>query len=120
MCYVNMYTYIYSTPLQKKKYEKELAEIETSLGVYGIAGDLRRLSNFLTLEGIIRDVLKKRDASVVIVGDDVTAWEALNLLAGTKANQGKRNQQGEHVAIQRTPGFIVDHAAPGIRNEPSS
>lgn len=83
-----MYTYIYAACLQKKKHEETLAAIETNLGIYGIGGDIRRLSNFLTLEGIIRDVLKRKGATAVVVGDDATFLDTLNLLAGSRVVLG--------------------------------
>lgn len=83
-----MYTYIYSSFLQKKQYSRQLMDIETDLGVYGLAGDIRRLSNFLTLESIIRDILKKRGATAVVVGDDGTFFNVFNLLVGSKVVLG--------------------------------
>ncbi|MBI4994722.1 hypothetical protein HZC21_03700 [Candidatus Peregrinibacteria bacterium] len=78
-----MYTYIYSSYLQRKKYNPLLLAIETSLSSYGISGDVRRLSNFLTIESITRDVLRKKSGTVVVVGDDKTAFEVINCLAGS-------------------------------------
>lgn len=83
-----MYTYIYAAALQRKKYESELAAIETSLGLYGISGETRRLSNFLTLDGIIRDLLKKKTPTAVVVGDDASFFDAMNFLAGSRAVLG--------------------------------
>lgn len=63
-------------------------DIETDLGVYGLTGDIRRLSNFLTLESIVRDILKKKGATAVVVGDDETFFSVFNLLAGSKVVLG--------------------------------
>lgn len=83
-----MYTYIYSSYLQKRKYQRQLSDIETELGAFGIGGDIRRLSNFLTLESISRDVLKKKNATAIVVGDDATFFQVMNLLAGSKVVLG--------------------------------
>ncbi|MDP3244852.1 MAG: hypothetical protein Q8M83_04320 [bacterium] len=83
-----MYTYIYAACLQKNKHEDTLAAIETNLSIYGIGGDIRRLSNFLTLEGVARDILKRKGATAVVVGDDATFLDTVNLLAGSRAVLG--------------------------------
>jgi diacylglycerol kinase family enzyme len=100
-----MYTYIYSNSLQEKKYSHFLSEMETDLSVYGISGDIRRLSDFLTLENIIRDVLKKKNQTVIVVGDDKLFFNVFNLLAESKVVLGfipiEKSYYGEIMGIQK-------------------
>lgn len=77
-----MYTYIYSACLQRKAYTRKLEAIETRLGVFGISGEIRRLSHFFTLDGLARDILKRKNQTVVVVGEDRTLFDVINLFAG--------------------------------------
>ncbi len=77
-----MYTYIYSASLQRKAYAQKIEAVETRLGVFGISGEIRRLSHFFTLEGVVRDILKRKNQTVVVVGEDRTLFEVINIFAG--------------------------------------
>lgn len=77
-----MYTYIYSAFLQKKNYARKIESIETRLGIFGITGETRRLSHFLTLDSVITDVLKRKNPTVVVVGDDRTLFDVINKIVG--------------------------------------
>lgn len=83
-----MYTYIYAEHLNKRKYENKLRIIEANLSAYGISGDVRRLSNFLPLEGIIREILRRKNQTVVGIGDDLLFFKLLNYLAKSKVILG--------------------------------
>lgn len=73
-----MYFYLYDVFLQKKKYEKILANIEaklTDLSINGIIGRLNILKNSTEL---IHDAVKRGAKTIVVLGDDTTFSNTLN------------------------------------------
>lgn len=67
-----MYFYIYDTFLADRRYERDLASIETRLTDLGISGKIGRLTPFTNAKGLIRDEAKRGTQTIVVVGNDET------------------------------------------------
>lgn len=67
-----MYLYVYDEFVQDRRYERELALIETRLTDLGIAGKIARLALFRDAREIIRDEVRQGVETVVAVGNDAT------------------------------------------------
>lgn len=77
-----MYYYIYDTALGDKKYAGFLARIENRLTDLGINGKINRLSFLKNIKQVISDEIKRGIKTVVVVGDDKTLGQILNIVAG--------------------------------------
>lgn len=75
-----MYSYIYDSFLQNKKFDKALAKIEGRLTDLGLSGKICRLSPLKSLEAIIKQEIKKGSQTIVIVGDDKTLVQSINII----------------------------------------
>lgn len=67
-----MYFYIYDTFLNDRRYERDLAMIETRLTDLGISGKIGRLTPFTNAKGLIRDEARRGMQTIVVVGNDET------------------------------------------------
>ena len=76
-----MYLYVFDEFVQDKKYQKELANIETRLTDLGISGKIARLALFRNAEEMIRDDLRRGVTTVVAVGNDETVKKMVNVAA---------------------------------------
>jgi len=74
-----MYLYVFDEFVQDKKYQKELANIETRLTDLGISGKIARLALFRNAEEMIRDDLRRGVTTVVAVGNDETVKKVVNV-----------------------------------------
>ncbi|MFA5048052.1 MAG: diacylglycerol kinase family protein [Patescibacteria group bacterium] len=77
-----MYYYLYDSFLNKKKYQQQLARIESRLTDLGINGKINRLSFLKNVKQVIHEEIRHGVKTVVIVGDDKTFNEIINLVAG--------------------------------------
>jgi hypothetical protein len=75
-----MYYYIYDAYLADKKYQQTLAKIETRLTDLGISGKINRLSFSKNIGQILKEEVKRGLKTVVVVGNDKTIGNILNLL----------------------------------------
>lgn len=71
------YSYIYASYLRGRKYEKQLYLIENRLTDLGINGKVHRMSQFKSLEEMIRDDAKRGITNIIIVGDDKMFHDAI-------------------------------------------
>lgn len=75
-----MYYYIYDNYLAEKKYQAVLARIESRLTDLGISGKIIRMSVFKNLSKSLNEDIAKGIKTIVIVGNDQTINQAINLI----------------------------------------
>lgn len=83
-----MYSYFYDAALQDRKYERDLALLETRLTDLGIMGKITRLALFRDSVEVIRDEIEDGAQTLVAVGDDNTFRKAIEAVADTRAVVG--------------------------------
>jgi hypothetical protein len=76
-----MYSYIYDSITDQKKYFSTLAKIETRITDLGLSGKINRLSVTTNISGIITDEVRKGAKTIVAVGNDQTISKVINTLA---------------------------------------
>jgi len=76
-----MYLYLYDSWLNQKRYHQTLARIETRLTDLGIGGKIARLSPLRNLQELITDEIQNGIKTVVVVGNDCTVNEVVNIVA---------------------------------------
>ncbi|MFA6018417.1 MAG: diacylglycerol kinase family protein [Patescibacteria group bacterium] len=79
-----MYCYVYDEALQDRRFERELAQIETRLTDLGIAGKIARLALFRDPNELIRDEIRSGVTTVVAVGNDTTLRRVLDAIGDRK------------------------------------
>ncbi len=79
-----MYCYVYDEALQDRRFERELAQIETRLTDLGIAGKIARLALFRDANELIRDEIRGGVTTVVAVGNDMTLRRVLDAVGDRK------------------------------------
>jgi hypothetical protein len=75
-----MYYYIYDNYLSERKYNTTIAKIESRLTDLGINGKIIKMSILKNLEKTINDDIKNGVKTLVIVGNDKTLNQTINLL----------------------------------------
>ena len=78
-----MYVYVYDELLEDRRYERELALIETRLTDLGIMGKICRLALFRDATHVIREEVRLGANTVVAVGNDATLRKIIDALAGS-------------------------------------
>lgn len=76
-----MYLYLYDSFLNDKKHHSLLAKMETRLTDLGIGGKIFRLSPLRNIAEIVKDECRVGAKTVVVVGNDKTFSEVLNVSA---------------------------------------
>ncbi|MFA6428583.1 MAG: diacylglycerol kinase family protein [Candidatus Buchananbacteria bacterium] len=76
-----MYSYLYDSCLSENKYATNLARVEARLTQLGINGKINRLSFLKNIRSILTDELKRGLKNLIIVGNDQTVNQVLNLAA---------------------------------------
>ncbi|MFA5029812.1 MAG: diacylglycerol kinase family protein [Patescibacteria group bacterium] len=76
-----MYYYLYDSRLAEKKYGSTVAKIETRLTDLGINGKINHLSFLKNIQQVVGEELKRGVKTIVIVGDDKTFGQVINLIA---------------------------------------
>jgi len=76
-----MYLYLYDFSLNNKKYNNLLARIETRLTDLGIGGKIFRLSPLRNLNELLKDETRNGIETVIVVGNDKTFTQIVNLAA---------------------------------------
>ncbi len=79
-----MYCYVYDEALQDRKFERELAQIETRLTDLGISGKIARLALFRDPIELIRDEIRAGVTTVVAVGNDLTLRRVIDAVGDRK------------------------------------
>lgn len=80
-----MYIYIYDNFVNQKKYDSVLAKIETRITDLGLNGKIVRLGIMSSFSDTIRNEVKKGAKTLVVVGNDKTLNNAVNILAKISA-----------------------------------
>ena len=83
-----MYLYLYDSFLNDKKHHSLLAKIETRLTDLGIGGKIFRLSPLRNIAEIIKDEVRLGAKSIIVVGNDRTFNEILNVAVGQDVTLG--------------------------------
>lgn len=83
-----MYLYLYDSFLNDKKYASLLAKIETRLTDLGIGGKIFRLSPLRNVSELINDEARAGAKTIVVVGNDKTFTQIINLAAKTDVTIG--------------------------------
>src|SRR3989344_4911991 len=76
-----MYYYLYDPQLSDKKYNNIIARIETRLTDLGINGKINRLSFLKNINQVLAEEIKRGVKTIIIVGDDKTIGQVINLIA---------------------------------------
>lgn len=76
-----MYLYLYDSFLNNKKYNRLIAKIETRLTDLGIGGKIFRLSPLRNITELLNDEVRNGIKTVVVVGNDKTFSQIVNLAA---------------------------------------
>jgi diacylglycerol kinase family enzyme len=76
-----MYSYIYDSYLNSPKYEKILAKIEQMILNLGLKGHKNRATVLNSLRGIVKEQLKKNVKTIVILGNDTSLSQILDILS---------------------------------------
>ncbi|MDD3102014.1 MAG: hypothetical protein PHE59_02625 [Patescibacteria group bacterium] len=107
-----MYFYIYDSFLSEKRYEKQVNEIEIRLANLGITGKKIRFSILKSISDIIKESLRDKNPTVVIVGSDETFIQAAIPMANQNAVLGfiptQSNSTMAHILGLPTNEFACD------------
>jgi diacylglycerol kinase family enzyme len=76
-----MYTYIVEALANTKKYESELARVESRLIELEISGRIEKLTILKSLKEIINDAVRNHSETVVLIGSDKLVNDAMSTLA---------------------------------------
>lgn len=83
-----MYLYVYADFVQDRKFEKEMLQIENRLTDLGIVGKITRLGLFKRADELIRDEVRRGVTTVVVVGNDDTIRQVLDVAANERVAFG--------------------------------
>jgi diacylglycerol kinase family enzyme len=83
-----MYFYIYDSFLKERRYERELAAIESRLTDLGLSGKIGRLTPFTNARGLVRDETRRGVGTIVVVGGDETVAEVIEGLGDAGVTLG--------------------------------
>jgi len=75
-----MYSYIYDCFLNKSKFEKTLSNIENQITDLGIKGRICRLTLLNNIKATIEEEIRKGATTIVIVGNDKTISQAIDVI----------------------------------------
>lgn len=92
-----MYSYFYDAFLQDRKYERDLAMLETRLTDLGIMGKITRLALFRDSVEVIRDEINDGADTIVAVGDDNTLRKAIEAVGDTRTVLGYLPMGGKSI-----------------------
>lgn len=77
-----MYYYIYDQFLNHKRYDKILAQIESKITDLEIKDRILKMSILKSVPELVTDALRKGAKTIVVVGNDQTINQIVNLIAG--------------------------------------
>jgi len=95
-----MHLYLYDSFLNDKKYTNLLARIETRLTDLGIGGKIYRLSPLRNLAELLADETRGGAQTVVVVGNDKTFSQVINVAAKYDVTMGLIPVGGENKIAQ--------------------
>lgn len=102
-----MNVYIYDAFLNQKKYDDELARIETRITDLGLNGKIDRMSIMKSAKATVEQELKRGAKTIIAVGNDQTVNQVINAMAGTEIPLGiipigeKNNIIAETLGIEK-------------------
>lgn len=76
-----MYSYLFDSTLNEKRYESEIGRIEFRLIELGLNGRMDRLSILKNMRELIEGAIQRGATTVVVVGDDATVAKAVSIVA---------------------------------------
>jgi diacylglycerol kinase family enzyme len=83
-----MYSYIYDSFVQDKKYEKKLVQLENRVTDLGINGHVHKLSILKSLREIVQDEIAAGTKTIVVVGNDNTVSQTIDVLVKKNVTLG--------------------------------
>jgi diacylglycerol kinase family enzyme len=83
-----MYSYIYDSFLNNKKYEKQLIQLENRVTDLGINGHIHKLSVLKSLSEIVKDEINSGTTTIIAVGNDKTFSQIIDVIAEKKVTLG--------------------------------
>ena len=93
-----MYYYIYDSFLGDKKYSNLLAKIENRLTDLGINGKINHLSFLKNIQQVLAEEIRRGVKTVVVIGDDRTLSQIINLIADLNVVIGYIPVNSNHLA----------------------
>lgn len=79
-----MYAYVYDEFLEDRRYERELALIETRLTDLGITGKILRLALFRDAVQVVRQEVRAGATTIVAVGNDDTLYRVIEAVGDSR------------------------------------
>lgn len=79
-----MYSYVYDEFLEDRRYERELALIETRLTDLGITGKIVRLALFRDAVQVVRQEVRAGAQTIVAVGNDDTLYRVIEAVGDSR------------------------------------
>ncbi|MEK7632088.1 MAG: diacylglycerol kinase family protein [Patescibacteria group bacterium] len=83
-----MYTYIVEAGINDKKYDAELARIESRLIELEMSGRIEKLTILKNLPEAVKDAIKNHSETIVLIGTDRMLNSAMSALAETNVTVG--------------------------------
>ncbi len=80
--------YIYDAALSGKRHQKLLEQLETRLTDLGLSGKIYRLGPMTRVAEVVRDEVRKKATTIVVVGGDGLVTQVASYLAGTSIPLG--------------------------------
>jgi len=79
-----VYSYVYDEFLEDRRYERELALIETRLTDLGITGKILRLALFRDAVQVVRQEVRSGATTIVAVGNDDTLYRVIEAVGDSR------------------------------------
>jgi diacylglycerol kinase family enzyme len=108
-----MYSYIYDSYLNDKKYEKNLIRLENMVTDLGINGHIHKLSILKSLREIVQDEINSGVNTIVTVGNDNTITQIIDVIAKKNVTLGII-PMGPENKIASALGITMDNAVENL------
>jgi diacylglycerol kinase family enzyme len=108
-----MHVYIYDHYVNQKKYDKQLAQIETRLTDLGLNGKIVRMDTMNNIQESVRDELKRGATTIVAVGNNNT----INQVATAVLNTSNRYLPAQ-VPVSIIPVDVINNDIAGLLGIP--
>ncbi|PIR13846.1 hypothetical protein COV49_00820 [Candidatus Falkowbacteria bacterium CG11_big_fil_rev_8_21_14_0_20_39_10] len=82
-----MHVYIYDDFVNKKKYDKLLAQVEIRVTDLGLGGKIIRLDVMKNIQEAVAGEIKRGAKTIIAVGNDQTVSKIINVMASLKSGQ---------------------------------
>lgn len=83
-----MYSYIYDSFLNDKKYERSLIQLENRVTDLGINGHIHKLSILKSLKEIVQDEINLGATTIVVVGNNKTVSQVIDVIVDKNVTLG--------------------------------